>query len=284
MGASLGSLKNVCLSGAMMLPLTEIKTVTGHIRLVKLDLFCCCCCCCWLHCMACGVLVRWLNWTQALAVKALIPNHWTTWEFPVRLVVDIAFTANWGSSMWKCQVGLERYLVLGFRRQYWARNSDLVIISALIIIHVRGRIVTRFSVFKNCSYVLKQGTSLVAQIIENLPSVQEAWVRSLVWEGTLEKEMATHSRILAWRIPKRRKTRWLKKILDILHSMWAPNSPTRDITCVPCTGNRVLTTGPPGKFQWDHFFLLNFCTVRMQSASVPNVNARCVSVYAQESN
>ena len=146
------------------------------------------------------------------------------------------------------------------------------------------RIVTRFSVFKNCSYVLKQGTSLVAQIIENLPSVQEAWVRSLVWEGTLEKEMATHSRILAWRIPKRRKTRWLKKILDILHSMWAPNSPTRDITCVPCTGNRVLTTGPPGKFQWDHFFLLNFCTVRMQSASVPNVNARCVSVYAQESN
>ena len=35
----------------MMLLLTEVKPVTGHIRLVKLDLFCCCC---WLHCMACG--------------------------------------------------------------------------------------------------------------------------------------------------------------------------------------------------------------------------------------
>ena len=138
--------------------------------------------------------------------------------------------------------------------------------------------------FENCSYTLKQGTSLVAQIVENLPAVQEAWVWSLVWEDTLEKEMATHSRILAWRIPKGRKTRQLKKILAMPHSMWAPSSPTRNLTWVLSIGNRVLTTGPPGKFQWDYFFLLNFCTMRMQSASVPNVNARCVSVYAQESN
>ena len=138
--------------------------------------------------------------------------------------------------------------------------------------------------FENCSYTLKQGTSLVAQIVENLPAVQEAWVWSLVWEDTLEKEMATHSRILAWRIPKGRKTRQLKKILAMPHSMWAPSSPTRNLTWVLSIGNRVLTTGPPGKFQWDYFFLLNFCIMRMQSASVPNVNARCVSVYAQESN
>ena len=134
MGTSLESVKNVSLSGAMVLLLTEIKTVTGHIRLVKLDLFCCCCC--WPHCMAFEVLVHWLNWTQALAGKALIPNHWTTREFPVRLVVDIAFTANQGSSMWKCQEGLGRYIVLGCRREYWVRNSDLVIISALMVIHV----------------------------------------------------------------------------------------------------------------------------------------------------
>ena len=56
MGTSLESVKNVSLSGAMELLLTEIKTVTGHIRLVKLDLFCCCCC--WPHCMAFGVLVH----------------------------------------------------------------------------------------------------------------------------------------------------------------------------------------------------------------------------------
>ena len=43
--------------------------------------------------------------------------------------------------------------------------------------------------------------SLVAQMVENLPSEQESWVRSLGREDPLEKGMATHSNILAWRIP-----------------------------------------------------------------------------------
>ena len=42
---------------------------------------------------------------------------------------------------------------------------------------------------------------LVAQRLKHLPPVQETWVRSLGWEDPLEKEMATHSSILAWRIP-----------------------------------------------------------------------------------
>ena len=45
------------------------------------------------------------------------------------------------------------------------------------------------------------GTSLVAQLVKTLPPVQETWVRFLGQEDTLEKEMATHSIILAWRIP-----------------------------------------------------------------------------------
>ena len=40
-------------------------------------------------------------------------------------------------------------------------------------------------------------TSLVAQSVKNLPAVQETWVRFLSWEDSLEKEMATHSSILA---------------------------------------------------------------------------------------
>ena len=43
-------------------------------------------------------------------------------------------------------------------------------------------------------------TSLVAQSVKNLRAVQETWVRSLGWEDPLEKEMATHSSILAWKI------------------------------------------------------------------------------------
>ena len=42
---------------------------------------------------------------------------------------------------------------------------------------------------------------LVAQRIKHLPAMQETWVRYLGWEDPLEKEMATHSSILAWRIP-----------------------------------------------------------------------------------
>jgi len=43
--------------------------------------------------------------------------------------------------------------------------------------------------------------SLVAQKVKSLPAMQETWVRSLGWEDLLEKEMATHSGILAWKIP-----------------------------------------------------------------------------------
>ena len=43
--------------------------------------------------------------------------------------------------------------------------------------------------------------SLVAQMVKRLPTMRETWVRSLGWEDPLEKEMATHSSILAWKIP-----------------------------------------------------------------------------------
>ena len=42
---------------------------------------------------------------------------------------------------------------------------------------------------------------LVAQTVKNLPAMRETWVQTLGWEDSLDKEMATHSSILAWRIP-----------------------------------------------------------------------------------
>ena len=42
----------------------------------------------------------------------------------------------------------------------------------------------------------------MAQIVKNPPAMQKTWVRSLGQEDSLEKEMATHSTILAWRIPQ----------------------------------------------------------------------------------
>ena len=45
------------------------------------------------------------------------------------------------------------------------------------------------------------GTSLMAQMVKYLPTIREIWVQSLGQEDLLEKEMATHSSILAWEIP-----------------------------------------------------------------------------------
>ena len=43
--------------------------------------------------------------------------------------------------------------------------------------------------------------SQVTQMVKNLPAMQETWVQSLGWEDSLERGTATHSSILAWRIP-----------------------------------------------------------------------------------
>ena len=51
------------------------------------------------------------------------------------------------------------------------------------------------------SRLVGQGASLIVQLVKNLLAMQETPVRSLGWEDPLEKEKATHSSILAWRIP-----------------------------------------------------------------------------------
>ena len=51
-------------------------------------------------------------------------------------------------------------------------------------------------------------TSLVAQMAKNPPTMQETWVRSLGWEDPLGEDMASHSSILAWRIPMDRGAWW----------------------------------------------------------------------------
>ena len=50
--------------------------------------------------------------------------------------------------------------------------------------------------------------SPVAQIVKNPPAMWETWVRSLGWEDPLEEGIATHSSILAWRIPMDREAWW----------------------------------------------------------------------------
>ena len=44
--------------------------------------------------------------------------------------------------------------------------------------------------------------SMIAQLVKYPPAMRETWVQSLGWEDLLEKQMATHSSILAWKIPR----------------------------------------------------------------------------------
>ena len=54
---------------------------------------------------------------------------------------------------------------------------------------------------EECMFVYNSEVSLVAQTVKHLPTMWETWVQSLGWEYLLEKEMATHSSTLAWKIP-----------------------------------------------------------------------------------
>ena len=65
----------------------------------------------------------------------------------------------------------------------------------------------------------KNTASFVAQLVKNLPAMQESWVGFLGQEDPLEKEMATHSYILTWRIP------WTEEP-DRLQSMGSQESDT----------------------------------------------------------
>ena len=56
--------------------------------------------------------------------------------------------------------------------------------------------------------IFEPRASLVAQMVKNPPAMQETWVRSMGWEDPLEKGMATHSSILAQRIPMNRGAWW----------------------------------------------------------------------------
>ena len=76
----------------------------------------------------------------------------------------------------------------------------------------------------SCSF----GASLVAQRLKRLPAMQETWVRSLGWEDPLEKEMATVSSILAWRIP------WMEA-LGGLQSMGSQRVGTTELLHLYCS-------------------------------------------------
>ena len=66
---------------------------------------------------------------------------------------------------------------------------------------IEGEKVEKLAYFIFRGSKITGGASLIAQLVKNPPAMWETWVHSLGWEDPLEKGKATHSSILAWRIP-----------------------------------------------------------------------------------
>ena len=66
------------------------------------------------------------------------------------------------------------------------------------------------------------GASLVAQTVKNPSAMWETWVQSLGWEDPLEEGMATHSSMLAWRIPMDRRA-WRATVHGVSESQTRPS-------------------------------------------------------------
>ena len=74
----------------------------------------------------------------------------------------------------------------------------------------------------------------MAQRVKNLPTMQETWVQSLGWEDPLEKGMATHSSILAWRIP------WTEESGGLLISQKITRKTVMEIQLFTLAGSQLL--------------------------------------------
>ena len=88
---------------------------------------------------------------------------------------------------------------------------------------IQSMIISIIHAFENLYYIFKlrnillqcmvtYRASLVAQRLKHLPGMRETWVQSLGREDSLEKEMATHSSTLAWKIPWMEETRRLESM------------------------------------------------------------------------
>ena len=89
-----------------------------------------------------------------------------------------------------CSHEIKRHLLLGRKAM---TNLDSILKSRDVTLPTKVHLVKVM--------VFPWWTSLVAQTVKHPPTMQETQVQSLGWEDLLEKEMATHSSILAWKIP-----------------------------------------------------------------------------------
>ena len=104
--------------------------------------------------------------------------------------------------------GLDQFLFCPCVQQLWLPVWPYVFIHKHTHTHTHThtpKLKSIFSAWLEEAFV-SNWAFLMAQMVKNLPAMQEMWVQSLSWENPLEKRMATHSSILAWRISRTEET------------------------------------------------------------------------------
>ena len=91
--------------------------------------------------------------------------------------------------------------------------------------------------------------SLVSQLVKNLPSIWETWVRSLGREDPLERGIATHSSILAWR--NTRRCVWSRRLWNHCFAL-GPSTPFKSGVCFPCPVKLLQSS------QWEGLQFLHY--------------------------
>ena len=92
---------------------------------------------------------------------------------------------------------------MGFREVMWFNPNHIITTVSIsgLVVEFLPTMQEAWVWFPANARTLMFGASLMAETVKNLPAIQEIQVQSLGWEDLLEKGMATHFSILAWRIP-----------------------------------------------------------------------------------
>ena len=112
--------------------------------------------------------------------------------------------------------------------------------------------------------------SLVAQTVKNLPAIQETWVRILGQENPLEKGMATHSCILAWRIPWTEAPGGLRStgLGKVGHAVGLTEGRIDGRKSGWATGRRHLAASKPGPGNWKADSFVQLLPLRLAVSSL----------------
>ena len=144
---------------------------------------------------------------KLMSIESVMPSNYLILCYPLLLLLSIFPSIRVFSNESALCIRWPKYWSFSFSISPSNEHAGLISFRMdwLNLLAVQGTLKSLFQHHNSKTSIPQHwtffGASLVAQTVKRLPTMQETWVPSLGWEDSLEKEMATHSTILAWKIP-----------------------------------------------------------------------------------